>query len=279
MADDKLTENDGDEDLEIVEVETLPRPGEEAKASADDADDDEEEASADDADDEEDSRLAADDGEDEEEADPKEDSAARKKRVKRRTIQKQARDRTLQEVSFLRQQNQEFQQRLAQLEGFTRDSSEATVDTRLSEVRRSIAEADRIHAAAIDAQNGADAVEALRLRDEYKTEEFKLLNVKDSIKATPAYWQELSRRVGAAFQQSAKPAAKREAAAPAPGKKTAPPQGQSREHAPQSTRKEVYVTPERKQAMIDGGLWDDLKERAATLKAYAQYDRDQSANR
>ena len=57
-------------------------------------------------------------------------------------------------------------------------------------------------------------------------------------------------------------------------KKKAPPIGGTREHAPQSTRKEVSVTPERKQAMIDAGIWDDPVRRAKQIKAYQAYDRN-----
>ena len=50
--------------------------------------------------------------------------------------------------------------------------------------------------------------------------------------------------------------------------------GGSRENVPASTRKEVYVTPERKQAMIDAGAWEDPVKRARMLKAYQAYDRN-----
>lgn len=89
---------------------------------------------------------------------------------------------------------------------------------------------------------------------------------------TPAYWQELSRRLEARFRAETPP---KPNGAP---KKTVPPQGQSREHVPPSTRREVYVTPERKQAMVDAGIWDDIPRRTKMLKAYADFDRDQSAS-
>ena len=50
--------------------------------------------------------------------------------------------------------------------------------------------------------------------------------------------------------------------------------GTSREHAPTSTKKEVYVTPERRQAMIEAGVWDDPVRRTQMLKAYQAYDRN-----
>lgn len=81
------------------------------------------------------------------------------------------------------------------------------------------------------------------------------------------YWHELTRRVasrigddGAETRQS-------------PSKRRAPPTGTTREHAPVSTKKEIYVTPERKQAMIDAGIWDDVPRRNQMLKAYQAYDK------
>lgn len=84
--------------------------------------------------------------------------------------------------------------------------------------------------------------------------------------ASRDYWEELTERVqsrigGVDEASSAKP------------RRRAPPIGSSREHAPASTRKEVYVSPERKQAMIDAGSWHDPQKRAKMLKAYQAYDR------
>jgi len=82
------------------------------------------------------------------------------------------------------------------------------------------------------------------------------------------YWHELTRRVAARVSDDDAPS--RRDAAP---KRKAPPIGGGREHAPASTRKEVYVTPERKQAMIDAGVWDDPVARNRYLKAYQDYDK------
>jgi len=49
--------------------------------------------------------------------------------------------------------------------------------------------------------------------------------------------------------------------------------GSSREHVPSSTRKEIYINPERKQALIDAGVWDDSVLRMKYVKRYAEYDR------
>lgn len=75
------------------------------------------------------------------------------------------------------------------------------------------------------------------------------------------YWEELTARVADALGEGeTKP------------KRKAPPTGRTREHAPVSTKKEIYVTPERKQAMIEAGVWDDPVLRQRYLKAYQAYD-------
>ena len=50
-----------------------------------------------------------------------------------------------------------------------------------------------------------------------------------------------------------------------------------RSHAPTSTRKEVYISPERKQALIEAGVWDDPVLRQKYVKRYAEYDRQNKA--
>lgn len=53
--------------------------------------------------------------------------------------------------------------------------------------------------------------------------------------------------------------------------------GSGREHAPASTRREVYISPERKQALVDAGVWDDPVLRQKYIKRYMEYDRDNRA--
>jgi len=95
---------------------------------------------------------------------------------------------------------------------------------------------------------------------------------------SPEYWDELRKRAarrlpdkfGAEEKSSRraeeKPEPKRE---PRGG----PVVGSGREHAPASTRKEIYISPERKQALIEAGVWDDPTLRARYVKRYAEYDR------
>lgn len=81
------------------------------------------------------------------------------------------------------------------------------------------------------------------------------------------YWDELrsrvKRRLPDAFEKSA--GDKREP-------RSGPAVGSGREHAPTSTRREVYISPERKQALIDAGVWDDPVLRMKYVKRYAAYD-------
>jgi hypothetical protein len=86
--------------------------------------------------------------------------------------------------------------------------------------------------------------------------------------ATREYWEELTARVADAINGGD------DSAAPAQSKprRKGPPTGNTREHAPVSTKKEIYVTPERKAAMIEAGVWDDPVQRQRYLKAYQAYD-------
>ena len=81
--------------------------------------------------------------------------------------------------------------------------------------------------------------------------------------ASVEYWQELTNRL-------------RNRVAPAARTRKAP-EGDAtpkKKAAPQSTKKEVYVTPDRKQAMIEAGYWDDPVKRNQMLKAYQAHDRN-----
>ena len=87
--------------------------------------------------------------------------------------------------------------------------------------------------------------------------------------ASREYWEELTARVAEALGEDADGAPQAKSQSP---RRKAPPTGNTREHAPVNTRKEIYVTPERKQAMIEAGVWDDPVQRQRYLKAYQAYD-------
>jgi hypothetical protein len=82
------------------------------------------------------------------------------------------------------------------------------------------------------------------------------------------YWDELRRRAARRLPDRFK-------SAPARTPRGGPAVGSGREHAPESTRREVYISPERKQALIEAGVWDDPVLRMKYVKRYAEYDRTQ----
>lgn len=96
---------------------------------------------------------------------------------------------------------------------------------------------------------------------------------------TEEYWDELrkraARRLPERFEADSPrrggndKSEPREARQPRGG----PAVGSGREHAPTSTRKEVYISPERKQALVEAGVWDDPVLRSKYVKRYAEYDR------
>lgn len=297
-----------EEELIIVETDEIPSPetlNAEPESEAEEPDDQDEDGDA---------RLSEDD--EDEDTPPN-----RKKRLKRRQLQKQAKERTIQELQLLRQQNEELARRLAAVEGNALTQSSAQIDQRLAEATREISQAELIIARAIEAGNGEDVTAAIRMRDEAKAREQQLAAAKNQLEsarsappavdprvaqlgqqwmaenpwydprggnedsvitnaidnrlvaegynpATVEYWEELTRRVSARINRGDEMEQQ-----PAPRKK-APPLGSGREHAPASTKREVYVTPERKQAMIEAGVWDDPVRRARMLKAYQAYDRN-----
>ena len=179
MADTTLTA-DGEDDLDVIEVAELPT-GDKPAPKADD-DDEDDKPSGDDGDDddgeEEDARLADDADEDE--------APKLKRSAKQRQIRKQAKERTLQELQFLRRQNEELMRRVSAVEGASVSTTTAQIDQRISEIQRDIRQADLILAKAIEAGNGTDAAEALRLRDEAKAAELELNRNKAVITAPRA---------------------------------------------------------------------------------------------
>ena len=314
---DLINEDDGE--IQIVETEKLPEPGD-APMAAGTEDDGE-------ADDEADDERLADSQDDLDDDIEQGKSKNREKRLKRREIQRRAKDAAERELEFLRQQNAEITRRLQAVEGHAISTNEQALDARLQQAVHDAKQAEAIMARAAEAGNGDDMVAAMRIRDESIAAANQLQAAKqqmalareqaarpqadprvtnyaqewlqanpwydpqgrdDDSRVTKAiddglardgynpasreYWVELTRRVAARVNDGApQPNA---AAAP---KRKAPPTGNGREHAPASTRNEVYVTPERKAAMIDAGVWDDPVARNRMLKAYQSYDKQSSA--
>lgn len=81
------------------------------------------------------------------------------------------------------------------------------------------------------------------------------------------YWRELDKRVEAEGITRKK------------STQGGPPIGSGRSDSSRTSRNEVYISPERKQAMIDAGVWEDSAARQRYLKAYAKWDRDNNSAR
>lgn len=99
---------------------------------------------------------------------------------------------------------------------------------------------------------------------------------------TEEYWDELreraARRIPERFKQSGSGHGSQRQQQAAPRQQRGGPAiGSGREHAPTSTRTEVYISPERKQALVDAGVWDDPVLRMKYVKRYAEYDRNNRA--
>jgi len=305
MAEDLIEEDD---DEELIPVDTPP---EDTHDDDDDEGDGEDERLADDADDDPDGDTAV--------------NTNRNKRLKRRQVQKLAKENAQRELRMLRQQNEAMAQRLAAVEGNALSHNEMAIDARIDDAENAVRSAEHIIARAVESGNGDDVTSAIRMRDEALSRAHQLKTAKQQVSearnrpasADPAainlakewmaanpwydvrganedsaitnaidarlvvegfnpasveYWQELTNRL----RNRVAPAARTRKAPEGDGtaRKKAPPMGNTREHAPQSTKKEVYVTPDRKQAMIEAGYWDDPVKRNQMLKAHQAHDRN-----
>ncbi len=104
--------------------------------------------------------------------------------------------------------------------------------------------------------------------------------VKDGYRSdTEEYWDELRRRAARRLPERFAETSTRNQREERTERKPrgGPAVGSGREHAPTSTRKEIYISPERKQALIEAGVWDDPVLRMKYVKRYAEYDRNNKA--
>lgn len=88
---------------------------------------------------------------------------------------------------------------------------------------------------------------------------------------TEEYWDELRKRTARRLPEKFKN--QRQSAKEERTPRGGPAVGSGREHAPASTRKEIYLSPERKQALIEAGVWEDPVLRMKYAKRYSEYDR------
>ncbi len=321
----EIIETEDENIPEIAEIAEEP-PAEDAKADPAPSDAEEDE------DDDEDERL----GDDREASDEDIEASTKSKRLKRRRKQREARDRTLAQLTQVQRENQLLAQRLAALEGSTLAQNENEIDRRISEAEADMRRANAIIAKAVEAGNGADVAAAIDVRDEIRRkldgysvikarvtkareepeerntrasidprvqnfgeqwmranswydpsggdEDSAIVNAIDRVlvqegfdPASRDYWEELTDRVKARLSGPSRRPSREKDTDDDPPRRRAPPIGVPREHAPASTRKQVVVTPERKRAMVEAGAWDDPVKRQKYLKAYRDYDLNNSA--
>lgn len=320
MADEKV--DDGIEEIKIIETDAQGKPLVEAEDQ-----------------DEGDSRLA-DDASDQGDGKPS-DQGARKREThqERRERWRKARERDQKEMRFLRGYVNKLEGKVNQLEHATTLNRSESVDQRLADALNEVTTAERIMAAAIQANNGTDAVQAQRLRDEARDRARILEGERERLKAPPQapsappppaylplaqefardkpwftwnaadadsrtileidktvtqegydpntreYWEELESRVQEKLPHRFKtpaaaddeddedrdePPSRSAKKGPALGSRggSRPPGGGS-----------AYISPERKQAMMEAGVWDDPVLRRRYAKAYSEWDRNNTSAR
>lgn len=105
--------------------------------------------------------------------------ARRQERKSRRQRQKEARDRDQRELRFLRQRNEQVEKQLGDINRRLQASETASIDARIAQLDRAIQSAEDVYAKAIDAQEGKDAAEAQRIRDNLRDQRTYLQQYKE----------------------------------------------------------------------------------------------------
>jgi hypothetical protein len=90
---------------------------------------------------------------------------------------------------------------------------------------------------------------------------------------TEEYWDELTARSARRLPERFDDNSERKTSKPSRKARGGPAVGSGKEHAPSSTRREVYISPERKAALVEAGVWDDPVLRTRYVKRYAAYDK------
>lgn len=101
-------------------------------------------------------------------ADDEKIEARRHERKSRRQRQKEARDRDQRELKFLRSRNEQVEKQIGELARRQTQTEVRTIDQRINQLEGAITSADDVYAKAIDAGEGKDAAEAMRIRDTLK---------------------------------------------------------------------------------------------------------------
>lgn len=265
--------------------------------------------------------------------------ARRVERRSRRQRQKEARDRDQRELKFLRSRNEQVERQIGELTRRQVATETATIDQRIAQLDNAMRSADDVYAKAIDANEGKDAAEAMRIRDNLKDQRDGLQAYKDQSAAgapteeavdpllienvkswserntwfdfgrrdedsaiagaiddmlirdgydprTPEYYDELDKRVARRLPHLSQKRGKGDGngADDLDDDDDTPPGGGQRKPGGPKFRiggqerplrpNEVHISRERKEAMIEAGVWEDPVLRKNYLKRYAEWDRE-----
>lgn len=180
-GEDKKDDKDKDEELVMVGEDGKPvndpgadeadedgkdEKGKKPKKDEPDEEDDDRSGRGRDDDDEEegDERRAGGDERVGRESTEAEERRAQRQEKKRR--QREAKDRTYRELDFLRRRNEQLERRFSEMEARTGTTELAAIDSRISQLKGHIAEAERVMAEAVKQSKGDDLVEATRIKDD-----------------------------------------------------------------------------------------------------------------
>jgi hypothetical protein len=307
-VDDSLSEDDGDDDkqknTEYVAIV--------------DEDESQDDRSTDDSqeDDGEDVRLS-DDNEDREQIRVR----RREEKAERAQRRKAAMERDKNELNYLRQVVSEQERRMRNLEHNTATQKFVALEQRIQEAAEEVKAAEYIISQAVNAGNGEDVAQAIRIRDEaigtvkqlqsYKAraqqpvqqqqqqrqpqaETMSMKLAKDWAESNDwfdpnggdekskkmleidkglinegynpdnlEYWRELDKRAEQLNKRG----------------RGGPPIGSGREHVSSAGRNEVYLSPERVDALKQLGVYGDKAAMSPYLKQYAKWDRENKSTR
>lgn len=309
-ADESLSEDDGDDDKQ-KNTEYIAVVDEDESQAAHASDDSHDE------DDGEDTRLN-DDNEDREQIRVR----RREEKAERAQRRKAAMERDKQELNYLRQIVSEQERRMRNLEHNTATQKFVALEQRIQEAAEEVKAAEYIISQAVNAGNGEDVAQAIRIRDEainavkqlqgYKARVQQPRQQQQPQQAQPQnepmsmklakdwadsnqwfdpsggdekskkmleidkglinegynpdsleYWRELDKRAAPLIKRG----------------RGGPPIGSGREHVSSTGRNEVYLSPERVDALRQLGVYGDKAAMAPYLKQYAKWDRENKSTR
>lgn len=309
-VDDSLSEDDGDDDKQknTEYVAVVDEDESQAAHASDDSGDD----------DGEDSRLN-DDNDDREQIRVR----RREEKAERAQRRKAAMERDKQELNYLRQIVSEQERRMRNLEHNTATQKFVALEQRIQEAAEEVKAAEYIISQAVNAGNGEDVAQAIRIRDEAIQAVKQLQGYKVRAQQQPRQQQQQQQRQQPQGETMSMKLAKdwaesnqwfdpnggdekskkmleidkglinegynpesldywreldKRAAAVKRGR-GGPPIGSGREYVSSAGRNEVYLSPERVDALKQLGVYGDKAAMAPYLKQYAKWDRDNKSTR